>query len=163
MTLLLPRRGFLRILTGALAAPVVLGRASLELVRAPALTLDASGLLVPRGVHETTSTLGETSDLNYRYWVSFLGNLRAMTARDILAAPPGVVQPWLGSHDGAFRPLIEREQGLRVASGLGPAPTPFALAESLVPLRTESRELRRLIDEFRAQIAGTLPRWKGLA
>ena len=161
MTLLLPRRGFLRILAGAIAAPVVLGRASLELVRAPALTLDASGLLVPRGVHETTSTLGETSDLNYRYWVSFLGNLRAMTARDILAAPPGVVQPWLGSHDGAFRPLIEREQGLRVASGL--APTPFAPTEPRSQLFTEQRELRRQIDEVRAQIAGTRPRWRGLA
>ncbi len=167
MTVILARRGFLGVLSGLLAAPLVARAASLELVRAPALALNAEGLLAPKFAPQAIeTTLSASGDLNYSYWVSFLGSLHRMTAAEILQAPPGVVQPWLGGLNGALRPVIERERGaLQLPNGT--FVVRFAEAQVIAPalsdperiaLQTERRELMRQIDLERNKIAEGLRR-----
>lgn len=105
MTLLLPRRGFLAGLASLLAAPAIVRASSLDLVRG-----------IPLEAAITTSYASEES-LNYSYWVVRFGQIERMTARDILAAPAGVISPWLvDAHSGGFRPTDEAKTGLLFAS-----------------------------------------------
>lgn len=139
MTLLLPRRGFLAGLASLLAAPAIVRATSLDLVR-------GAPLLVP----ELVASYAEAESLNYSYWVVRFGEVVSMTARDILAAPAGVVQPWIPSYYGdceaSFRPTDESKKGLifltangqietrNIAAGLDNDPV-------IVKLRAERKDL----------------------
>lgn len=167
---LLARRGFLGVLSGLIAAPLVARAASLELVRAPGLVLNDAGILAPKFAPAfIETTLSASGDLNYSYWVSFLGSLRRMTAAEIIDAPPGVVQPWLSGINGDLRPMIERERGaLQLPDGTfaarwdvrTPKDAPLVSPRDfeLIALQTERRELLRQIDHEKSRIAAGLER-----
>lgn len=170
MTFLLARRGFLGVLSGLIAAPLVARAGVLDLVRAPALALNTEGILAPKFAPQAIeTTLSASGDLNYSYWVSFCGTLRRMTAAEIIDAPPGVVQPWLSGVNGDLRPMIERERGaLQLPDGTfaarwdrrTPEDAPLVSPRDFerIALQTERRELMRQIDLEKSRIAAGLER-----
>lgn len=111
MTLLLPsRRGFLAGLAALCATPAIVRAASLMPLRGSVL-LPSPLQLYNEGDATLTTALTAHESLNYTYWVSEFGFICRMTGREILAAPPGTIQPWL-PQSGEFRPTNEHEKGL---------------------------------------------------
>lgn len=145
MTFLLPRRGFLAGLGSLFVLPALVRATSLDPLRGQPFILDSGGLLAPR---LAAAYRGE--ELNYEYWVSFGGALARMTAREILAAPPGVLRPWLGSHTGLVRPVSEASKGLAFIEGKFTVLPSFSSDPELASLRSEQDRLLREIAKARA-------------
>lgn len=145
MTLLLPRRSVLAGLASLFALPALVRATSLDLVRGTPFALSPDGLLSPRSIADFSS------ELNYEYWVSFGGALTRMTAREILAAPPGVLKPWLGSHTGLVRPVSEASKGLAYHGGKFTVLPSFSSDPELASLRSERDRLLGELQLLRAK------------
>lgn len=154
---LLPRRGFLAGALASLAAPFILRATSLDMVRGIPFCLDPAGALVERA-----SAHG--AGLEFQYWVAHLGDLRAMTARDILAGPPGTVRPWTAPAEGLLRPVREAEKGLAFVGGRFLQLPGFASDPDLVRLNGEREVLMRQLraEQERARMAELRSQWESI-
>jgi hypothetical protein len=158
-TLLRPsRRGIIGALGALFAAPAIVRAASLDALRGVPYGLGADGTLAP-------ITQGyATESLDYEYWVSMGGTIVRRSARDILAAPAGTYQPWLGINDThigssiAFRPTDGQKKGLSFAYDKTTRSLqiinfddPLARDPVILRLRQEQDDLRQRLQ--RAQLA----------
>lgn len=154
---LLPRRGFLAGALASLAAPFILRAASLDPIRGIPFCLDPAGALVERST-------AHGAGLEFQYWVAHLGNLREMTARDILAAPTGTVRPWLAPAEGLLRPVREAEKGLAFTGGKFVQLPGFANDPDLVRLNGEREVLMRQLraEQERVRTATLQSQWDSI-
>lgn len=154
---LLPRRGFLAGALASLAAPFILRATSLDMVRGAPFGLDPAGALVERAT-------AHGAGLEFQYWVAHLGNLRSMTARDILAAPLGTVRPWVAPAEGLLRPVREAEKGLAFAGGRFLQLPGFAGDPDLVRLNGEREVLMRQLraEQERVRAAQLQEQWDSI-
>lgn len=140
------RRGFIGGLLSLFAAPAIVRASSLD--------------FIPRGIPLegiSQSYFGDAD--NYEYWVSLAGNICRMTEREILAAPRGVIQPWLPAllADGNWRlrPANEHKAGLifrqtgeiiSTASLFDADPAIVRLREENDRLNAEARRIRNVLE-----------------